>query len=191
METSMNPDRESPQGALDAHAGAGPALRPAGPLLRLAAWFVDAAYLAFPLAFVLVAMAVSRPPGSRTSSAVAAVLVTGWLFRAVTESSRAQATPGKVTMGLRVVDLEGRRLGFWRASLRYLGRCAAAAPLLLGFALVGLTPRRQGLHDFVAGTLVDRHQPVVAWRVGVQLLMAALIWAASISTIEAFWRAYR
>ena len=47
----------------------------------------------------------------------AAVSIIGqWLYIALFESSKLQATPGKLALGLRVTDLQGARIGFWRAT---------------------------------------------------------------------------
>ncbi len=45
-----------------------------------------------------------------------------WLYFAVMESSRAQATLGKKVCNLRVTDINGKRLSFGRASGRYWAR---------------------------------------------------------------------
>src|SRR5262245_24273391 len=46
---------------------------------------------------------------------VLGVLVS-WLYFALQESSRAQATLGKLLVGIRVTDLAGARIGFGRAT---------------------------------------------------------------------------
>jgi uncharacterized RDD family membrane protein YckC len=70
------------------------------------------------------------------------------------ESSALRGTVGKHTMGLWVTDLNGRRIRPSRALKRYLGRLVSAMPVWYGFAMAGLTSRKQALHDFLAGTLV-------------------------------------
>lgn len=57
-----------------------------------------------------------------------------WLYYSLMESSEQQATPGKMIFGLKVVDQEGSRLTFWRASARILARLGHS----VGLALVGL-----------------------------------------------------
>lgn len=78
------------------------------------------------------------------------------------ESSTLRGTVGKHMLGLRVTDLNGRRIRPSRAIKRYLGRLVSAMPAWYGFAMAGLTSRKQALHDFLAGTLVvirDREEP--------------------------------
>lgn len=81
----------------------------------------------------------------------------GWLYHASFESSSYQATPGKQAMGLFVTDTEGYRINFSRASWRYFGKLLSGLLLLLGYILAAFTPRRQALHDLMAGTLVLKH----------------------------------
>jgi len=79
-----------------------------------------------------------------------------WLYRAGFEASRKQATPGKLAMGLKVTDEQGNRMSFGRATVRSLAKIISGVFGNLGFILVGLTKRKQGLHDMLAKTLVVR-----------------------------------
>lgn len=72
----------------------------------------------------------------------------------VTEISGWQATLGKRIVGLRVVDVNGNRIGLRRATVRYAARILSHAPWMLGFVMAGFTAKKQALHDIVAGTLV-------------------------------------
>jgi uncharacterized RDD family membrane protein YckC len=66
------------------------------------------------------------------------------------------ATVGKRLAGIRVTDLEGRRIGWQAAILRNLGRLLDALPFLylLGGILTLTSRQHQRLGDRVAGTLV-------------------------------------
>ncbi|MCE2564949.1 RDD family protein [Komagataeibacter sp. FNDCF1] len=75
------------------------------------------------------------------------------------ESSRAQATPGKLLCGMRVTDLQGNRITVPRAMGRYFGKYLSAFILGIGFLMVMWTERKQALHDILAGTCVIRRQP--------------------------------
>ena len=77
-----------------------------------------------------------------------------WLYFAVCESSPWQATLGKLALGIRVTDLEGRRIGIGRALLRYLAKFLSAFIICIGFMMAGWTRRKQGLHDMLCSTLV-------------------------------------
>lgn len=80
----------------------------------------------------------------------------GWLYFALMESSRHQATLGKMALGMRVTDLEGERISFLRATGRYFAKILSALILFIGFIMIGFTQKKQGLHDMLAGTLVVR-----------------------------------
>jgi uncharacterized RDD family membrane protein YckC len=80
--------------------------------------------------------------------------VIGWLYFALCESSVWQATPGKLALGMRVTDMQGRRISLPRALGRYLAKILSALILFIGFLMVAWTRRKQGLHDMIADTLV-------------------------------------
>ena len=75
------------------------------------------------------------------------------------ESSRWQATLGKRVCGLRVTRLDGGRISLRRALGRYFAKFLSALILLIGFAMIAWTRRKQGLHDILADTLVVRLRP--------------------------------
>jgi uncharacterized RDD family membrane protein YckC len=81
-------------------------------------------------------------------------MVIGWLYYALQESSAAQATLGKRALGLRVTDLEGRRISLARATGRFLAKIPSSLILLIGFLMQPFTAKKQALHDILAGTLV-------------------------------------
>jgi uncharacterized RDD family membrane protein YckC len=116
-----------------------------------------------------------------------------WLYRALLESSPAQATLGKQACRIKVTDLEGNRISFARATCRCFARFGVGAVFGAGlwayfycshvnadtlftlkfwvitataalaadvpYFLAGWTPRKQALHDMIAGTLVFRRRP--------------------------------
>jgi uncharacterized RDD family membrane protein YckC len=79
-----------------------------------------------------------------------------WLYEAFMESSSYQATLGKMIFGMKVTDLNGNRISFERATGRHFAKWLSAITLFIGYIMVGLTERKQGLHDLLAGTLVRR-----------------------------------
>ena len=80
--------------------------------------------------------------------------VIAWLYFAICESSRWQATLGKMALGIRVTDLQGGRISFLRALGRYAGKFLSTAIILIGFVMAAFTARKQALHDLLANTLV-------------------------------------
>ena len=81
-------------------------------------------------------------------------LVAGWLYYSLMESSSTQATLGKMALGIKVTDLDGRRISFGRATGRYFGKIVSAIILLAGYIMIAFTEKKQGLHDMMANTLV-------------------------------------
>jgi uncharacterized RDD family membrane protein YckC len=82
------------------------------------------------------------------------IIVIPWLYYAGFESSRSQATPGKLLMRIVVTDLEGNKPSFARVTLRHFAKFISTLIIFLGFLMIGLTKKRQGLHDKIAGCLV-------------------------------------
>ena len=83
-----------------------------------------------------------------------------WLYHAGMHSSKYQATLGKMAMGIIVVGYDGQRISFWRATGRYFAKLLSQLTLLIGYLMAIWTPRRQGLHDMIASTLViERPRP--------------------------------
>jgi len=85
-------------------------------------------------------------------------LLASWIYEAAMESSSKQATLGKMALGLKVTDLEGRRISFARATGRHFSKIVSGCILLIGYIMAGFTQRKQALHDMIAGTLVERTQ---------------------------------
>ncbi len=81
-------------------------------------------------------------------------IIIPWLYFAGFECSRGQATPGKTLLRMVVTDWEGNRISFARATLRHFVKIISALILFIGFIMIGLTKKRQGLHDIVSGCLV-------------------------------------
>lgn len=63
-------------------------------------------------------------------------------------------TPGKRLLRLRVIRLDGRRIGWWSAFSRFGGYSACLATGLLGFLQIFWDRNRQGLHDKLVDTVV-------------------------------------
>jgi len=81
-------------------------------------------------------------------------VIIGWLYYALCESSTAQATPGKMALGIKVTDLAGRRISFGSASGRHFGKIISGLCLGIGYLSVAFSERKQGWHDMWANCLV-------------------------------------
>ncbi len=72
----------------------------------------------------------------------------------VTEGSKKQASIGKMLIGVKVTDDQGRPIGYGKALGRNLAKLVGMATLGIGFFTGFFDRRQQCLHDKIAGTLV-------------------------------------
>ena len=131
-----------------------------GLVTRLIAFALDAAIINA-IAFLVgatVALALSILPQSSDRNkvlvaigGVAFVLWAAGYFLAFWTATG--ETPGNRTMKIRVQRTDGTRLRPRHALVRLVG-IVLAAPLLVGFLPILVTPRRRGLQDWMAGTVV-------------------------------------
>jgi uncharacterized RDD family membrane protein YckC len=91
---------------------------------------------------------------SRVGIASAVTAVLAWLYYALMESSKYQATLGKIVLGIVVTDTSGQRISFGRATGRYFAKIISQIILLIGYIMIAFTEKKQGLHDIIASTLV-------------------------------------
>lgn len=67
------------------------------------------------------------------------------------------ATPGKMLLGLKVLDAKtGNLLTLGQAFLRYVGYIVSSLIFCLGYIWVGFDKKKQGWHDKMAKTVVVR-----------------------------------
>ena len=89
-----------------------------------------------------------------TLGIVLGVLLAGLYF--VGFWTLAGRTPGMLLLGMKIVTGQGRRPGFVRSLIRYIGYFVSALLFCLGFVWIGIDSRKQGWHDKLAGTFVAR-----------------------------------
>ncbi len=75
-----------------------------------------------------------------------------FVYFALFESSRWQASPGKRAFGVRVVDLEGRRIGLGRSFARQFLKVCEILSTGIGYALAAINGTGQAFHDILVGT---------------------------------------
>lgn len=80
------------------------------------------------------------------------------LYNALMHASNWQATLGKRVMGIIVTDVEGERLSFSKALLRFLGKLLSTILFFIGYFFALFTSRRQALHDLLAGSIVLKYR---------------------------------
>lgn len=94
-------------------------------------------------------------PGLQLILFLAPILI-AWFYYVGFEISDDNATPGKRTLGLRVLNANGTQPGIVRASARYLLHFLSILILGIGFLMAIWTRKKQTLHDKLAGTVVVR-----------------------------------
>jgi uncharacterized RDD family membrane protein YckC len=124
---------------------------------RLLAYLIDGVVLGG-VGGGLVAAVLLVDPGDYKAllNSVLVLAALGWAYHAVLESSPARGTLGKIALELFVGDVHGDPITFWRASVRYWLKSLSSLFLMLGWLMAAFTPRKQALHDLLAGTLVLR-----------------------------------
>ena len=93
-------------------------------------------------------------PGPVASFLLITLIIVPWLYYAVLEASKNQATLGKMAARIVVTDLQGNQITFTRASLRHFSKFLSAVLLFSGFFAIIYTRNSQGLHDVIAACLV-------------------------------------
>ena len=140
---------------------------------RWAALFLDQLILSAAFYAVVIALAIlagiaggfgwfgSLDPDTPSTAVIVAYLAfigayyaAAALYYSLMESSRHQATLGKMALGIKVVDNQGGRLSFGHALGRWFAAALSYLTLYIGFLMAGFTERKRALHDMAAGTLV-------------------------------------
>jgi len=104
----------------------------------------------------LVAVNEVTAEAANTGASTASFGIVGWLYYALMESSDHQATVGKKVLGLKVVDEQGNKISFLRATGRYVGKWVSSLILGIGYLMAAFTAKKQALHDIMASCLVIR-----------------------------------
>jgi len=83
---------------------------------------------------------------------IAIVFIAGYFI--IFPASAMQGTPGKIAHGIIITDEMGNRISIGRSFFRYISEFASGAVFFIGYFLALVTPRKQALHDLIAGTYV-------------------------------------
>lgn len=138
---------------------------------RFIAYFIDNLILSIPSAIVAMIFGIGAVLSSGldenfiSPTAIAALILTAiWIgilvyiiqivYYAGFESSKYQATPGKLALGVIVTDMDGGRISFGRALGRNVGKLLSGLLLNIGFLMAAFTRQKQALHDMLADCLV-------------------------------------
>jgi uncharacterized RDD family membrane protein YckC len=150
----------------------------AGFWLRLVAVIIDGIIIGVAQSFIIVPLLAAVGFGFASSAdtmdlsdpdqaagfvaAIAAMMGGYWilamciqiLYFTFMESSKFQATIGKMALGVIVTDMNGGKLDFSKALIRNLSKIISNLTMLIGYIMAGFTEKKQALHDMIASTLV-------------------------------------
>lgn len=102
-------------------------------------------------------------------------VILSWLYYAAMESSKLQATVGKLAIGSIVVGEMNERISFGKASGRYFGKIISSLVLCIGYLMVIFTEHRQGLHDKMAKAYVVDKDHLATYRTTMQKQMEDVV----------------
>ncbi len=81
-------------------------------------------------------------------------LIASIIYEILMNASRWQGSLGKIILGIKITNLEGERITISQSCYRYFGMILAAIPLGYGLLRMIWSEQSQGLHDYIADTLV-------------------------------------
>ncbi|HKC20525.1 MAG TPA: RDD family protein [Candidatus Dormibacteraeota bacterium] len=124
---------------------------------RVLAYLIDGTFLAGVQSLIVLGVLMVAPDNLQAILNIAPVsLLVGWAYFMVMESSPARGTLGKMALNLYVGDKHGDPITFRRALARNLLKILSGLLFGIGFVVAAFSPKKQALHDVLAGTLVLR-----------------------------------
>ncbi len=178
-----NPPRTQPEAETNIGAGTGlfnlDALRPAGFWIRLAAYLVDMLILGAMVRLITMPWADALDLAQnnafaelKKTSPDLQVLFQFWRLMLAIEipahfayfvgfNGSWGASPGKLLLGLRILDSDGGPLGYRRAFLRHCAEWLTQITFGLGFVVCAFNVQKRALHDWLAHTRVVSIRPRV------------------------------
>jgi len=138
--------------------------------IRLLAWLIDFLVLLFLsliiglisgffIAFLLIYVSIVSADSSIVTSL--SNFISGFigfsvnlLYFTLFWSSKFQGTPGKILLGLKIVDANGNKISYSTALIRYISTIISSLLLGIGYLLIIFDGKKQALHDKLASTYV-------------------------------------
>ncbi len=138
--------------------------------IRLLAWLIDFLVLLFLsfiialisgffIAFLLIYVSIISADSSIVTSL--SNFISGFigfsvnlLYFTLFWSSKFQGTPGKIVLGLKIVDANGNKISYSTALIRYISTFISSLLLGIGYLLIIFDGKKQALHDKLASTYV-------------------------------------
>ncbi len=129
--------------------------------IRFLAWFIDTFILFCVYSFFWNILNLQIPEdntgplwGTLIIFSNPILFISSGFYFAFFESWKLQATPGKITTGLKVTNEQYNKISFQNAVGRYFGKVMSGLIFGIGFLLIPITKNKQGFHDQMAKTFV-------------------------------------
>jgi uncharacterized RDD family membrane protein YckC len=91
-------------------------------------------------------------------------VISAWLYWGLQQSGKKQSTIGQELQGIVILDLDGRKISFKQASIRFFVDFLNILTFFIGYLLIFFNNKNQCLHDFISGCIVvveiDRHNKI-------------------------------
>ncbi|MCL2932541.1 MAG: RDD family protein [Trichodesmium sp. MAG_R03] len=130
--------------------------QPAGFWMRLAADLIDRTIIITgSIILDLFMYGVTVDGEELTGRILVFYIIAGFIYCPVMDSSKTQGTLGKMLMGIKVTDLQRRKVPFDQATKRHSSKIFSYLTLGIGFIMAGFK-RKRALHDIISGCLVIR-----------------------------------
>ena len=82
------------------------------------------------------------------------IITFSWLYFSILESSKFQGSIEKLCAGFQVVDYNGKRITFIKASIRFFAKFISFYSFFIGFLIFPFTKLKQASHDMISKTVV-------------------------------------
>jgi len=158
--------------------------------LRLIAFFIDHVFTFSLWSCIWLAFEFPKPFDAKSFSignteiiSSSILVFLAWLYYSIFESSRLQASIGKIITELKVTDTNYSKITFTTASVRYFSKLLSFLFLGFGFLMVVFRKDKQGLHDKIAETYVvksndyKKTSKIIAWFILFIIIIAFIILA--------------
>jgi len=129
-------------------------LRVAGPMPRAYAWLMD--FMIRAGVYIVLAIFLSALGGLGLGIFLIAIFLLEWFYPVIFELYKQGATPGKRSVGIKVVNDDGTEVTLQSSLIRNLLRGVDFLPFLYGFGVVTMLCNSdfKRLGDYAAGTIV-------------------------------------
>lgn len=128
----------------------------AGFWLRVGAFLID--YLIFSALYSVLNIFVKEKNQNVAALELFFFIIATWLYNSLMESSKYQGSIGKKICKIKVLDKNGNKISFGRATIRHFSKITIVLTFYIGIIMIAFTKKKQSLHDIIAGCVVVNSQ---------------------------------